>query len=434
MSARRSRITLACAVTAALSIISLTPGVASASNGALWVGKAATVAGGNSCAKPGYNTIQAAVNAASSGSSIDVCAGTYTEQVEITKSVGIFGSGSPTIALPATPADSATSCDAAFSVGTQPTQDGVSICGNVLVTVQGVNVSAAWPAGTCYDSLYGILVGGGATLNFVNSAVTAAGAVPLNGCQGGVGIEGGDSEAKPVQVGHVNVVNSTVSGYQKNGITVDGKGSTLSVSGSTVTGIGPTPEIAQNGIQVSDGASGQVIGSTVTGDECNYPGVCGPNGLTQYGGTGVLFYLAGPGSSVVGSTVSTSDAGIYYTPYTGGNQLLGGLLIQSDSLINDRYQGIQVEEGGVSINGSLISGGNVGIQLVQRSGQVTPMQVSATANTIKGEAVAAAQVLSDGGAGDVPGTFTLALNSFAGDAAGVLDNSKNLKAFQLLVF
>jgi hypothetical protein len=424
-----------CAVTAALSTISLTPGVASASFGTLWVGKAAAVAGGSSCAKPGYNTIQAAVNAASSGASINVCAGTYTEQVEITKSVGVFGSGSPTIALPATPANSATSCDTAFSVGTQAAQDGVSICGNVLVTLQGINVSAAWPAGTCYDSLYGVLVGGGATLNFVNSTVTAAGAVPLNGCQGGVGIEGGDSEATPVQVAHVNVVNSSVSGYQKNGITVDGKGSTLSVSGSTVTGIGPTPEIAQNGIQVSDGASGQVIGSTVTGDECNYPGVCGPNGLTQYGGTGVLFYLASPGSSVVSSTVSTSDAGIYYTPYAGsGNQLLGGLLIQSDSLINDRYQGIQVEEGAVAINGSLISGGNVGIQLVQKIGQVTGMQVTATANTIKGETVAAAQVLSDQAPGDLAGTFTLSLNNFLGDAAGVLNNSKNLKVLQLLDF
>ena len=143
MSTRRIRITSAFAVTAALSMLSLAPGVASASNGTLWVAKATAVAGGNSCAKPGYNTIQAAVNAASSGASIDVCAGTYTEQLEITKSVGIFGSGSPTIALPATPADSATTCDAAFSAGTQPTQDGVAICGNILVTLQGVNVAAA---------------------------------------------------------------------------------------------------------------------------------------------------------------------------------------------------------------------------------------------------------------------------------------------------
>jgi hypothetical protein len=62
------------------------------------------------------------------------------------------------------------------------------------------------------------------------------------------------------------------------------------------------------------------------------------------------------------------------------------------------------------------------------------MQVTATANTIKGESVAAAQVLSDQEPGDLPGTFTLTLNNFPGDAAGVLDNSKNLKALQLLDF
>jgi hypothetical protein len=427
-------------VTAALALISLAPGVASASPGALWVGKAAASAGGNSCAKPGYNTIQSAVNAAGSGATITVCAGTYTEQVEITKSLNVYGSGSPTIALPATPADSATACDAAVTAGgAQAPQDGVDICGAINVTLQGVTVSAAWPGNTCYDSLYGVLVGGGATLNFVSSSVTAAGAVPLNGCQGGVGIEGGDSEASPLQVAHVNVVNSSVSGYQKNGITVDGKGSTASVSSSTVTGIGPTAEIAQNGIQVSDQASGQVIGSTVTGDECNYPVVCGPNGLSQYGGSGVLFYLSNPGSSVIGSTISSNDEGIYYAAApSSGNSLFAslspGLLISSDSLTNDRYQGIQVEEGAASISSTQINGGDVGIQLVQRAGQVTGMQVTATANTIKGESVAAAQVLSDQEPTDVAGSFTLTLNSFVSDAAGVLDNSKNLKTLQLLNF
>jgi hypothetical protein len=427
-------------VTAALALLSIAPGVASASPGALWVGKAAASPGGNSCSRPGYNSIQAAVNAAGSGSTITVCAGTYTEQVEITKSLNVLGSGSPTIALPAAPVDSATACDAAVTAGgAQAPQDGVDICGAINVTLQGVTVSAAWPAGTCYDSLYGVLVGGGATLNFFNSAVTAAGAVPLNGCQGGVGIEGGDSEATPLQVAHVNVVNSSVSGYQKNGITVDGKGSTASVSSSTVTGIGPTAEIAQNGIQVSDQASGQVIGSTVTGDECNYPVVCGPNALTQYDSTGVLFYLASAGSSVIGSTISGTDDGIYYTPApSSGNQLFAslspGLLVSGDTLNNDRYQGVQLEEGSASVSSSLISGGNVGIQLVQRAGQSTGMQVTATANTIKGESVAAAQVLSDQEPTDLPGSFTLTLNDFVSDAAGVLDNSKNLRVIQLLNF
>ena len=43
------------------------------------------------CPKPLYLTIQSAVNAASSGDTIHVCAGTYPEQVVITKSLNLSG-------------------------------------------------------------------------------------------------------------------------------------------------------------------------------------------------------------------------------------------------------------------------------------------------------------------------------------------------------
>ena len=43
------------------------------------------------CPKPLYLTIQSAVNAASSGDTIHVCAGTYPEQVLITKSLNLSG-------------------------------------------------------------------------------------------------------------------------------------------------------------------------------------------------------------------------------------------------------------------------------------------------------------------------------------------------------
>src|ERR1700689_3242803 len=245
-------------------------GVAQASGTTLWVSTATTVSGnGTSCADPGFNTIQSAITAAPAGATIDVCAGNYTEQLQITQAVTIVGLGNVQVTLPAAPVDSTTACDTAKGTGAfQPDQDGIAICGNADVTLNNIVVDAAWPSSTCDDSLYGILVGGGATLTFTDSAVTAAGAYPLNGCQGGVGLQVGMSWTKPVEVGHLSMSDSWVSGYQKNGVTVDGLHSSASITYTTVTGAGPTQQIAQNGIQVSNGANAYIATSTITGNEC----------------------------------------------------------------------------------------------------------------------------------------------------------------------
>src|SRR5271169_4654492 len=64
----------------------------------------------------------------------------------------------------------------------------------VKVTVSDLTVAGNWPGSVCYDSLYDILVEGGASLALTDSTVEKAGAVsPLSGCQGGVGVEVGNS-------------------------------------------------------------------------------------------------------------------------------------------------------------------------------------------------------------------------------------------------
>ena len=86
---------------------------------------------------------------------------------------------------------------------------------------------------------------------------------PFNGVQGGTGIYGYANDAASPHT--LTVRDSFVHDYQKNGITMSGAGLTAHVTGNTVTGAGPTDQIAQNGIQFSLGATGTIEGNTVSG-------------------------------------------------------------------------------------------------------------------------------------------------------------------------
>src|SRR4051794_10639439 len=57
----------------------------------VWVAPAPAPIGGGSCASPDFNTISAAVAAASSGDIINVCPGTYPENVTIPVALTLNG-------------------------------------------------------------------------------------------------------------------------------------------------------------------------------------------------------------------------------------------------------------------------------------------------------------------------------------------------------
>ena len=84
-----------------------------------------------------------------------------------------------------------------------------------------------------------------------------------SGCEEGNAIEvsnvGGTTEQ------HVSITGNTVSDYQKSAITVKGNVAAV-VGGNVVTGDGPIDNIAQNGIQVSSGATADVSSNTISGN------------------------------------------------------------------------------------------------------------------------------------------------------------------------
>lgn len=156
-------------------------------------------------------------------------------------------------------------------------------------SVTGADISGA--------NYYGV-VDNGITTDITNSSIHNIGEVPFNGTQHG-------NAVLYINGAHGTIMGSTVSQYQKNGITVSGKAAngadvasvktSVSVLDNTVTGEGAITYIAQNGIQVSYGAAAKLVGNNVSLN--NYT----PAKVTA---CGLLLYKAGG--------VSASKAGLSY--------------------------------------------------------------------------------------------------------------------------
>jgi hypothetical protein len=401
-------------------------------SGQLWVSNTAPIGADTSCTHPGYNTISAALLAAGVGATINVCSGTYNEQLAIIQPVHLVSLGAVSVEGPSSPADNITTCDA--DGGAQPNQDVVDICTAGAVSITGFAIEGNWPASICNDSLYGVDVLGGADLTMSNSTVGGAGGDPqTDGCQGGVGIEVGESlTTTSTDIGTATLTNDIVNTYQKNGITIDGVGSSAVLKADTVTGTGPTPALGQNGIQVSDGATASITGALVSGDECeDTAGDCGP-GAFDTQAVGILLYDAGK-TTVSNSTVNNCDDGIYnlegyptpnWAPPVGWTPVNDTFKNMS---LNNRYENAAFDAGKSTLTGSTLTGGEAGIQVYQYSAQPISAVATASKDTITGATVAAVQVASDQSAGDFPVKLSVTTSGLdTSNAAGVQNQSTSI--------
>src|ERR1700719_3199582 len=73
-------------VASAVAALAVIPAVASAT---AWVSQAPVKTPFNSCANPGFNSIQSAIN--TPVTSVHVCKGTYVEQLQIERAVSVVG-------------------------------------------------------------------------------------------------------------------------------------------------------------------------------------------------------------------------------------------------------------------------------------------------------------------------------------------------------
>jgi hypothetical protein len=390
-------------------------------------GSAPAVPGGKSCTEPRFNTVQAAVS--SGATTIEVCSGTYTEQVAIagpTKINAVNGTGSATLAMPESPSRSESACDTKSNEEEGPLNqaDEISICTSGTVSLTGIDVAAVIPLETCENGLNGIFIGGGGTLTASHISIDGAGSsvAAFKGCQHGIALRVGSASRE--EVGHAAVKSSTISGYEKNGPTVSGAGSTMSIKSSTITGEGPSPYIAQNGVQISFGGQGTVQSTTISGNECNAAS-CGPTGSQ---GAGVLFFEAAAGSKLMTSTVSSNDMGTYYASGSSTVPASADVTLQKDTLSGNRYEGVVLEEGKALLSGDTINGpGRVGIGLYQFEGALSASESSASKVAVNGQSEAAIKVESDKQPGDIPGKFTTTHFSHSGDGMVLINESNNFE-------
>lgn len=240
--------------------------------------------------------IQGSVDKAVAGDTVLVKAGTYVEQVAVDKSLTLLGESgavSTFIVAPST-----------IPVASDPNSTVVKIAGSgVSVDFSGFTVTGPGASG-CGSIGSGIFVRDDAYANIHDNEILDIRDNPFSGCQNGVAILVG--RAAFSTSGSADISNNVIAGYQKNGVTVSNVGSSATVTNNVITGAGATTIIAQNGVQFSGGATGEINGNTVSNHSYS-PG--------DWTSTGILLY--GSDVDTYGNTMSENQVGIYHIEGSG---------------------------------------------------------------------------------------------------------------------
>jgi hypothetical protein len=230
-----------------------------------------------------FCSIQPAVIAAGPGTTISVNPGTYAGPVAVgtgKSGLKILGAGPGVIiAAPLTPMPNPGAV--------------VRVTGSRAVRVSGLTVTGPGnqPCGTQFS---GVRVDGNGKVYLYNDYILSIRNSPLSGCQNGTGVVAG-RQADGTS-GTAVVVNTIISDYQKNGVTISNTESFGFLRHVTITGAGPTNITAQNGVQISSGARAVIRDVSITGN------VYSPQTNVA---TGVLLFQ--PGFVFLGNVTATAN-------------------------------------------------------------------------------------------------------------------------------
>ena len=229
-----------------------------------------------------FPTIQAAIDEADEGDVIKVLPGTYTEQLNIAKSLTIIGSGAKSTIIEAPlPLE-----DLDTNIIGRPYI--VEVNNEAEVTMKKFTIKGLEDP-NC-DVLFGITVLGGATLK-LDSAI-------IRDCTFAAMVVGISLTSDNSQTGHATITNTVLTDYQKFGAYADGSGSTLTMSYNNIVGSNyegfdtDEIEISPNliGIYFTNNAQATITHNEVSGNICILPDdICGPDWFNQFQAAGIGF-------------------------------------------------------------------------------------------------------------------------------------------------
>jgi hypothetical protein len=198
----------------------------------------------------------------------------------------------------------------------------------------------------------------------------------------------------------VTISNNHVANYQKNGITGNELGTSVTITSNDVVGQGATNGAAENSIQIGFGATGTVTGNTV-GSDVWAPDVYGDTGNAA---AGILVY-ASPNVIIKSNNVNNTQFGIAIVSDPTLGAADGAMLTGNTVSLTHLYDGIDLCSNTNIVTSNTINGSDeAGIHVDDTcTGASTGNMV--TKNTINS---ACAGVLSGPGATGnttVPNTF-----------------------------
>jgi parallel beta-helix repeat protein len=318
------------------------------------------------CPTARYSSIQQAVNAASPGELIEVCAGTYNEQVTIEKNIRIHGDDGAILQ------PNPMTANGTGIVSGEPVAAAILAQNAAEVAIEGLIVDGAFNAITaCSPTLYGILFQNASGVIRHNAVKHMRLTAVAAGCQSGNAIAV-ESQGASSQV---DISANSVHGYQKNGITANESGTSVNIEGNTATAPAPatSSDAAPNGIQIGFGATGSIVGNNVA-DHIWTPCVSVAN--CSANGTGILIFES-DGVTITENTVAVNQIGIAVigngASIIGNNvfdsKVLWGVVLQGNNNVAESNRITHSSDAGIFVQGNddtiqqnQISDAGVGIQ------------------------------------------------------------------------
>ncbi|MFC1799949.1 FlgD immunoglobulin-like domain containing protein, partial [Candidatus Eisenbacteria bacterium] len=249
------------------------------------------------------------------GSTVNIAAGDYEEQLEISQALTLDGAGKGV-----TTVQSPASLSKYFTTGTKNNYPVIYVHDSDGVTVKDMTVDGLSRGNTNYRFEGVAYYNAGGTID--NCEIKDIKDTPISGAQHGVAIYAYTDIATARTL---NISGCDVYGYQKNGMALIGEYLTVNVDGCVVTGYGPAPLglAAQNGIQLSGatGTIGVTSANTISGNSY-VPHDWAATGIMLYGTSGNVqvknniltensecLYCYNTSATIENNTVTVTQAG-----------------------------------------------------------------------------------------------------------------------------